>query len=148
MKTELSFAQRVLVFTVAIFFIFFAIGKIVFDKRPPIEGRVDYFLSSLDNPKLPYYLNLNALHQRHNNLIIEIVNSTSTIRKACYQIMPDRLVGTTECGNDLKIVLDEHAASSIISASYYPLNTLFSELMFGHVKLSGFTLGDIAVMIR
>lgn len=148
MKIELTFAQRIIIFIVAISFIFFVMGRVFFDKRLSLEGRIDYFLSSLDNPKLPYYLNLNALHQRHNNLIIEIVNSTSTIRKACYQIMPDRLVGTTECGNDLKIMLDEHAASSIISASYYPLNTLFSELVFGHVKLSGFTLGDIAVMIR
>jgi hypothetical protein len=136
------------IFVAVTFLLFFSAGKILFDKRLPIEGRIDYFLKGLENPKLPYQLNLESLSSNHQYLTIEIVNSTSTIRKACYRIMPDRLKMTDDCKDDLQIVLDEHAASSLISASYNPQNVLFSEFIFGHIRFQGLKFEDILAIFR
>ena len=145
---KLTFAQKMIILILVNFLVFFSIGKVFFDKRPAISGRIEYFLKGLENPKLPYHLNLEKLHRNHNYLTIEIINSTSTIRKVCYQILSDRLKIIEDCKEDLEITMDEHAASSIIVASYYPQNTLFSEFIFGHIKVSGFTFDDILAILK
>jgi hypothetical protein len=148
-KSEIgTMIGKIVIFTFLVFLMFFAIGKILFDKRPSIEGRIDYFLKGLENPKLPYNLNLEELSKNHDYLTVEILNSTSVYRRACYQILPDRLKRVDDCKNDLEIILDEHAASSIISASYYPQNTLFSEFIFSHIKIVGFKFRDVLAILK
>ena len=136
------------ILTVLTFLVFFSVGRVFFDKRPPIDGRIDYFLMGLENPKLPYHMNFERLHVNHEFLRIKIVNSTSTLRDVCYNILPDGLKIVDSCKEDLTVVLDEHAAVSLITMSYYPQNTLLSEFIFGHVKVSGLKFNDILAILK
>ncbi len=45
--------------------------------------------------------------------------------------------------NDKKIVIDEHAAASIVLGSYNLKGVFLSELIMGHIKIEGFNLLDI-----
>lgn len=120
----------------------------MFDKRLDVRERLDPFLIGLENEKISeYYLNLKKLHKTHTHLTIKFVNSTATIKEVCYEIQPDRLKKTSKCMEDLQIILDEHAASSLILSSFYPQNILFSEFLTGHVKVKGIKLNDILAIL-
>jgi hypothetical protein len=144
----MKFGFKIALFFVLNFALLLTVGKILFDNRPPLDGRLDYFLNALESTKAPYSFNLESLHKSHKYMRLDVVNSSSVIRSVCYEILQDRFKSTESCDYDFRIVLDEHAVRSIIAASYYPQNTLFSEFLFGHIHVYGMKLSDILAILR
>jgi hypothetical protein len=119
------------------------VGKTLFDKTKDVKDKLDPFLDSIENPKIGfYYIDLGNLQKTHKYISLEFVNSTGTIKKACYEIHSDKLKRILECKDDVQIILDEHATSMLIFGPTRPFYILLSESLMGHVKFKGLTLYD------
>jgi len=116
----------------------------MYGKRPEYRDKLDSFLNGLENEKIgSYYLNLDFISKNHKCMKLEITNSTGIVMDAYYKISESKFERINMCQEDVKIILDEHAISTIIMSSYNIKNILFSEFLFGHIKFSGLTFNDM-----
>ena len=141
--------KKIFMLVILNFLIFFSVGKVMFDKEIDVSDKLEPFLDSLENTKIgAYYFHLGNMQKLHKYLSIEFINSTGTIKKVCYEIQSEKLERTAECENDIQIILDEHATSTIILGSMRPFNVLFSEFLMGHVKFEGLTFYDLMMVLK
>ena len=135
--------KKIIILLAINFIIFFTVGFLLYERRPDYMDKLNPFFDSLENEKVGlYYLNLGVLQKNHKYLAIEVVNSTGVVKEACYDIQENKLKRVESCQKDLEIIFDEHAISSMITSSYSAKNLLFSEFLFGHVKINGLKLQD------
>lgn len=140
--------KKVIIFTILNFLILFCIGKIFFDDRTFDDYKMQRFLYSLENQKIGiYYIDFNKLGKTHNSLIPNLEDSKGDRHSLCYEILPDRLVRSGNCTEDIIITFDKHAVGSFITASFNPKGIIFSEFLFGHVKIKGLSFSDILSVI-
>lgn len=141
--------KKIVIIVLLNFFIFFSVGVIAFNKAIYVNDKLDPFLNSIANKKIGlYYFDLESMQKLHKYVSIEIVNSTGIIKRACYEINADSLKMIPECKDDVQIILDEHAASTIILGSMRPFNVLFSEFLMGHIRFKGLTINDFLMVLK
>lgn len=133
--------QKFIIFIFIIFALFFSSGILLFNVRPSINDKVEPFLNSLTNEKIGlYYLNFDKFEGK--NIRISVINGSKNIADRCYSVSKGKMVKTslTTCSNDIEIIMDDHAVGSLVAYSYNMKNVLFSEFLFGHIKIKGLGL--------
>lgn len=141
--------KKIIILLVINFILFFSFGYLIYEKREDYRDKLNPFFDSLGNEKVGlYYLNLDFFQRNHKYLEIRVVNSTGGVADACYAILVNKLSRTTSCQNDIEIILDEHAMSSMIMSSYRMKDIILSEFLFGHIKIHGLKFQDFLGVLK
>jgi hypothetical protein len=141
--------KKLIVFILIIFVLFFSSGILLFNERPDINGKIEPFLDSLTNKKIGlYYLNFDKFQGK--DVRISVISGSKKIADRCYSVSSEGMIkaSLTTCSNNIEIIMDDHAIGSFVASSYQMKNILFSEFLFGHIKIKGLRLIDTLSIIN
>jgi len=126
-------------------FIFFSVGGLLFNERPPVNDKIDIFLKTLEQPKTAYSIDFSKLTANHKTLHI-IYQNDGERKDVYYEITRNGFKRTAEMRDDIIISLDGHAFGTLLVSSYDPRMVFFSEFLTGHFSVTGIGVDDLLSM--